>query len=190
MSVGFNLEKIPNRKPGVRYRRHPVYPYVVGDDGNIFSIKHPRFRGEKEARDREMYLPIKFMPDKDGYCMMSLRKDGVFRRGRAHVMVLETFVGPRPPGAWALHANDVRSDNRLSNLRWDIPKANYVDRRKNGVSYVGICNPAAKLTEAQVREIRSAKSYRGYISKLTRKYGISKALISKIRARDVWSHLP
>jgi len=34
------------------------------------------------------------------------------------VLVLETFVGPRPPGHEADHINEDSLDNRLANLRW------------------------------------------------------------------------
>lgn len=37
-------------------------------------------------------------------------------------VILETFVGPRPPGCCANHKNDDRSDNTLRNLEWKTRK--------------------------------------------------------------------
>lgn len=46
----------------------------------------------------------------------------------AHKLVLETFVGPRPPGAVACHGHRGGHDNSVGNLRWDTPEANHRDR--------------------------------------------------------------
>jgi len=35
-----------------------------------------------------------------------------------HQLVLEAFVGPRPPGFDSLHLNHIPTDNRLENLRY------------------------------------------------------------------------
>jgi hypothetical protein len=54
----------------------------------------------------------------DGYRTVSL-KQGERRCTRfVHHLVLETFVGPRPPGTECLHKNSNPADNRLSNLKW------------------------------------------------------------------------
>lgn len=58
-----------------------------------------------------------------------------------HSLVLEAFVGPRPTGMHACHANDIPSDNRVENLRWDTPRANRLDSVRNGT------NPNANKTE-------------------------------------------
>jgi hypothetical protein len=49
-----------------------------------------------------------------------------------HQLVLEAFVGPRPPGMWACHGNDIAWDNRVGNLRWDTPGENIRDAVRNG----------------------------------------------------------
>lgn len=54
---------------------------------------------------------------------------------RVHVLVLEAFVGPRPPGMECLHSNDVGTDNRLSNLRWGTHSENLNDLVRNGRHY-------------------------------------------------------
>jgi NUMOD4 motif/HNH endonuclease len=49
-----------------------------------------------------------------------------------HKLVLESFVGPCPPGMEVLHENDDPSDNRLENLRWDCRSENIRDRVRLG----------------------------------------------------------
>ena len=51
---------------------------------------------------------------------------------RVHRLVLEAFIGPCPDGMEACHANDIKSDNRLINLRWDTRAANQKDSVRNG----------------------------------------------------------
>lgn len=53
------------------------------------------------------------------------------KRRRVHHLVLECFIGPRPPGLHALHWNDIATDNSLPNLRWGPDDANRADRRRN-----------------------------------------------------------
>jgi hypothetical protein len=49
-----------------------------------------------------------------------------------HPLVLEAFVGPRPPGMVACHWDDDVTNNRLDNLRWATPSDNMYDRIRNG----------------------------------------------------------
>lgn len=50
-----------------------------------------------------------------------------------HSMVMLAFVGPRPPGKYVLHNNDVKIDNRLENLRYGTPSENMDDQFRNGI---------------------------------------------------------
>ncbi|TDZ96340.1 HNH endonuclease [Mycobacteroides salmoniphilum] len=47
-------------------------------------------------------------------------------------LVLEEFVGARPTGMLALHANDIATDNNLRNLRWGSRRDNWADAVRNG----------------------------------------------------------
>jgi len=55
-----------------------------------------------------------------------------FDQVKIAIMVLETFVGPRPLGMDSCHTNDVKTDDRLINLRWDTPRENQLDLVRNG----------------------------------------------------------
>lgn len=65
---------------------------------------------------------------------------------KVHRLVLETFVGPCPPGMETCHDNDVPDDNRLENLRWDTPRSNGADRVKNGGNRRTHCKNGHELT--------------------------------------------
>lgn len=51
---------------------------------------------------------------------------------KVYLLVLEAFVGPRPPGMVGCHRDDVGTNNRLTNLRWDTISSNQKDRVRNG----------------------------------------------------------
>jgi hypothetical protein len=57
---------------------------------------------------------------------------GVMGQQLVHRVVLETFVGPCPDGMECCHNDDVKTNNRLDNLRWDTHDANVADKVKNG----------------------------------------------------------
>ncbi|ALA06154.1 HNH endonuclease [Mycobacterium phage Target] len=67
-----------------------------------------------------------------GYHAVVLKKDGVKYRKRIHVLVLETFVGPRPEGMVACHSDGNLDNNHVSNLRWDSQSANMQDVIRHG----------------------------------------------------------
>lgn len=55
-----------------------------------------------------------------------------WQRRQVHHLVLEAFVGPRPPGMKGCHYDDDPSNNSLGNLRWDTTSANAFDSVRNG----------------------------------------------------------
>lgn len=64
------------------------------------------------------------VPTQDGYLQVNLWKEGVGKKLYVHRLVLETFVGPCPPGMQCLHKDDNPANNHLSNLSWGTPAAN------------------------------------------------------------------
>lgn len=50
---------------------------------------------------------------------------------RIHTVVMQTFVGFPDDGLVICHYNDIKTDNRLDNLRYDTSKANAEDKIRN-----------------------------------------------------------
>jgi hypothetical protein len=50
---------------------------------------------------------------------------------RAHVIVMQTFVGLPDNKQIICHYDDVKHNNVLTNLRYDTYKANFADRKRN-----------------------------------------------------------
>lgn len=100
---------------------------------------------------------MSYTPTKKGYLTVSLSDWGNRGSWLVHQLVLMAFVGPKPfPEAQGRHLNDVKDDNRLENLAWGTQSENMQDLIRNDKfpSRAGENNSAAKLTQAQVDEIR------------------------------------
>lgn len=105
--------------------------YEVSDLGQVRSldrkVKHGARTMSVAGRVRKVQL------DHDGYQKVSLSREGhrpklVF----VHHLVLEAFVGPRPVGQECCHGPGGRTDNRLTNLRWDTKSENMKDVVRHG----------------------------------------------------------
>lgn len=119
-----------------------------------------------------------------GYVQVSLGESGV---RLVHALVLEAFVGPCPVGMESCHDDGDKTNNFLFNLRYDTHSANCEDRRRHGVSYQGEANAQAKLTEDDVREIRSRKgeTYKDIASG----FPVSDRAIGKVVRGERWRHV-
>lgn len=133
------------QNPSVTYRPIPSAPgYLAGSDGSIWSTKYGAPRR------------LRSHPDRDGYLQLATWVDRRQITRKVHHLVLEAFVGPCPPGLMARHLNDVPGDNAIANLAWGTGIENSADKLRNGRSNRGSRHGNAKLTEADVIEIRAA----------------------------------
>ncbi len=104
-----------------------------------------------------------------------------------HILVLNTFVGPRPPGMLARHfPNRETIDNRLQNLQWATPETNQNDRIIHGTDSRGEKQTNSKLTEKQVLKIRTDPRI---YAEIGTQYGISIASVSLIKNKKNWRHI-
>jgi len=100
----------------------------------------------------------------------------------AHRLVYRHFHGPIPGGVTINHLNGKKDDNRPENLEI----ATYSENLKHAFliglkDQNGQKNPASKLTDRQVKEIREQYARGGITQKqLGNKYGVTFQTISKI----------
>lgn len=123
-----------------------------------------------------------------GYRSVARSAGGVISYRYVHRTVLAAFVGPCPAGNEGCHNDGDRENNRRANLRYDTPAANQADRRKHGTDQLGENNACAKLTEADVIQIRRLVQGRthGQVAGL---FGVDRGTVSKIARRERWSHV-
>jgi hypothetical protein len=167
------------------YRPIPGFPgYRVGDDGTVWSCR--KKHGVKPWRLLKPQLHT------GGYmvaCLRKERKQGKTYRVYVHRLVLETFVGPCPPGMVACHGNDDPWDNRLSNLRWDTQVSNYADSLRHGTAAVGEQNGQAKLKESDLEVIDYLRKRSFTFEAIARLYLVAESCIRSVFHRNSWSHL-
>ena len=104
---------------------------------------------------------------------------------RAHQIVLEAFIGPRPDGTEGCHNDGDPTNNALSNLRWDTSKNNHADKIRHGTTNRGERCGSSKLTLEQVRTIRTDKRLQREIAA---DYGVLPSTISRIKSGKRWAY--
>lgn len=151
----------------------PGYPgYAASRDGRIKG-KHQRW--------------LKPCLNKDGHQQVNIYCDGHRYTLTVHYLVLITWVGRYPGmGMEARHIDGHGTNNHADNLEW---VAHGTSAR--GVTHNrGEANPSAKLTENDVREIRSLIKT-GNLTKVEigRRYGVTGEMIRVIQVGKRWGWL-
>jgi hypothetical protein len=73
-------------------------------------------------------------PDKKGYPQFCLSDTNKKRHNvRAHTLVMQTFIGIPDEYQVICHYDDVKTNNHLSNLRYDTQKNNLLDAKRNSL---------------------------------------------------------
>jgi len=160
--------------------------YQVSDMGQVRSR---RKMGMGNFSDEYHLLKGYILKLRGGYTRMTLMRDGKDHYKSVHVLVLETFVGPRPKGCYGCHSNGDPSDNRLVNLRWDTPLANIADTLTHGRRYRGERHSFAKLTAETVRTIRRLYAEGESQHSMSRRLGFSQQSISDVLTGKTWKHV-
>lgn len=123
------------------------------------------------------------------YGAVGLSRDGVAKNRKVHIMVCETFHGPRPsPRHEAAHWDGDPGNNVATNLRWATPLENHGDRRRHGRTPQGERNIKAKLTADKVKEIRALERAHA-TDDIAARYGITGSTVRRIMRRVYWSHV-
>ncbi len=172
------------------HKEIPDFPdYFVDTDGNVYSMKPVNQNSPRPI------VPKKFKKRLRGdYNFVGLRKDGLIYQVNVGVLVLSTFVSPRPNGMVVCHGEKGRLDDSLANLSWNSHKHNcLVDKLRDGTMANGIKNGNHTLTEEAVRKIRSEYCRNGIggpgAKKLSQKYNVNLSTIQRIVKRQTWKHI-
>ena len=177
----------------VIYRAVPCYPnYRVGTDGSIWRRSEDRRPRRRRAREwirlKGTLIP---RPTKTGnfYVRVTLCGPTARRTLFLHRLILETFVGPCPPGMETRHANDVGTDNRLENLGWGSPVENKADAARNGKTSRGSRRYNAKLNECQVAAIKGRLAGGEAATAIAKDYGVGPDVVLDIKWGKTWKHV-
>lgn len=159
--------------------------YEISDLGRVRSLS----RNVLSSHGRNRHFTGKILKpivNSVGYAVVNLSVHGKKKQRTVHSMVLESFICPKPDGTEACHSNGIRTDARLSNLRWDTRVENHYDKIGHGTHLQGELHGNAKLTDEIVIHIR-AKKMRACDA--ARQFGISKSNAKRIVNLTAWKHI-
>lgn len=106
--------------------------YQVSDLGRVRSLNREIICHNGVIKRRRGVL---LSPGDTGTAMVvNISRNGRGGTCRVHHLVLDAFVGLRPPGTEACHWDDDHTNNRLSNLRWGTHSDNMQDCLRNGTN--------------------------------------------------------
>jgi hypothetical protein len=130
------------------------------------------------------------------YLAVTLHRNRKRFSHRVHVLVLETFMGPRPIGMFGCHGPKGKFDNSLKNVYWATPKQNTNDMIRDGTMTApsGENHGRAKLNWLQVRIIRKTYELGRDVGisqrSLARIFGVSQNAVRDIVLNQKWKHIP
>lgn len=119
---------------------------------------------------------------------------GTFRwEGRtvsAHRVAYELHYGPIPEGMSICHSCDNPWCVNPAHLFLGTHAENMADMKVKGraVGFAGESHPSAKLTEEDVRAIRSDSTHTW--KQLAAQYGVTAGLIGHVKRRESWTNVP
>ncbi len=145
--------------------------YFASEDGEVFESREGEYRQIK-----------KYLGDKGYWSVFAFDDQGFNRRVKVCVMVMLAFVGARPRGNDCCHSDGDRRNDKLENLRWGTPSENAADRKKHGTQCAGENHGSAKLTDAQVSQIRELRRDGSSPTELAARFNVTQSYISNLCA--------
>lgn len=168
-----NYSMSPNDLPREEWRD------VVGYE-NLYKVSN--FGRVKSFCERLQRI-LSPCPNKKGYYMVHLHKDGRKKNFSIHTLVARAFI-PNPENKLTVnHKNGDKTNNSVENLEWATQKENQNHAVRTGLQKPGPRGKRVILTEDQIREIRQicipGDDYYG-IASFARKFGVTNGVISDI----------
>lgn len=147
--------------------------YAVSDLGRIKRLAHRdhigRFWPERIKKARH-----------DGYIVLTAGKRHIRTRRPVAQFVLLAFVGPPPVGKeQACHRDDVRTNNKLSNLYWGDSFDNHQDRKRNDGTLLGV----------PITELRRSGISKG-LRRFSKEQGNARTLFGETKTLAEWAEDP
>ena len=170
---------------GIEVRDIPGFPnYAISRDGRVWSKA-------RKSRHNHIYPGIWLKPKfhKCGYPQYGLWRDNKITWTLCHRLVLESWVGPCPPGKECRHLDGNPANNHLSNLKWGTAKENQEDRVRHGTQVHGSRQGLTKLTEGDMRFSRYLRWIGFPYKTIAAKLNVTIATIGYLCTNKTWRHV-
>ena len=154
--------------------------YFLTEDGHLFS----RIGKQKDGRLRAMFPS----PGPERYFQIVLGGN----TEKIHVLMCETFHGPRPsPAHVARHLDGDSSHNHKDNLAWGTHSDNKQDSIRHDTAVRGSRSGRARLTEEDIPKIDRMRDVEGKTWKeIGAHFGIGISTVRHAYDRRWWQHVP
>lgn len=169
---------------GMKWAVIPDFPdFAISECGDVVKISaNRRLRGSL---------------DYDGYITYKItNSNGEKQHISAHRLVAFGFLTkPNSLRSQVAHINGSRLCSSYKNLRWSTSLENHEDRTDHGTGPKGQSNPKAKLSDADVIEIRRLHlairmgDIKMKVGDIAKSYGLNIATVSNIAHRKSWKHI-
>jgi len=126
-----------------------------------------------------------------GYPSVILSRYKQYKIKLVHVLMMESFCGPKAKGMTVNHKDGIKDNNFIGNLEYMTQKENINHADRLGLrKYVGgEKHGFSKFTEKEVLEMRKLRSYGCRTKTLMNKFNISEVHLSAIVNRRFWKHI-
>lgn len=157
----------------------PGFPlYAVSKEGDIYSSYKGSWKKLNPHTNKKGYRRVLLID-------LERNKKGL----GVHSCVLLAFVGPRPVGMECCHNDGNPENNKLSNLRWDTPKANCHDKKIHGTLLVGDKVHFVKLDKGDIIPIFEMRAEGFSYKEIAQEFNVSFSSILAIIKRENWNHI-
>lgn len=160
--------------------------YRVSNFGRVRSIPK-RVKIGTNTR----FIPGRIMQQRTdiyGYKSVKISDRHRTKLKKVHQLVLEAFVGLRPPGMQCRHRDGDKSNNCLTNLCWGTPKENAQDKIDHGAQPRGENAGSSKLKDSDIAKIHHLYNQGKTIKQLGEIYGVSGPAIGYLLRGNTFKH--
>ena len=176
-------------KPVINYENL----YEVSNLGAVKSLDHITIgrSGRKHRFNGRLLKPCLV---KGGYHRIVLCKNGKTKKKMIHVLVMESFIGPKPKGTDVIHLEHVKvnSNNSLENLRYATKSCNMAFKYDDGTipNQKGENGARSKLKEKDVIKIKKLLKETNILQKeIAEIFNVARPTISLLATGKNWSYL-
>lgn len=163
---------------------------IPGTGGRFSASTFGRIRRNVTLHRRPAGTIVAGHVNEDGYLRMRPYPRPDRRIIAFHRLIAETFLGPCPDGHEVNHIDGNRRNNAPANLEYVTHLENIAHawREPREVSR-GETHCTAKLTEADVREIRRRCAAGEYQYVVAADYGVTQSAVGRAVLRKTWAHV-